>query len=588
MTYSQDRSRNIRQFLGDLENNLAVTVLLVMVVVVASLGLRTSTLVGVAVPGSFLAAILMLYGMGYSINVVVLFGLILAAGNVVDGAIVVTEYADRKMTEGLDRRSAYSLAARRMAGPIIASTATQLAAFAPLLFWPGVAGEFMKFLPISQFAALTAALLMALIFVPVLGALVGRPNGPVLRLGASPVPGTSGREAPDRSLCRRSASGPASSRQGPAAGRSCCWSPSSGTTRAMATGSSSFPRSSPRTPWCWCMPVATCRSTNRTPWSAKSSGAFWRWTEFASVYSRTGQHRAGFGRDVPPDVIGQITLEFKDWRLRRRAAEILEDVRQRTADLAGIIVELRKQKEGRADRQAGPGPAREPHAGPVAGRGRTGPARHGGGRRLRGCRGHPAAARHRMADRARSRPGGQVRAGRERRRRRRPAGHQRPEVGEFRSDDASDSEIDIVVRYPVEERSLSALDAITVPTPAGAVPISGFVTRSAQPKVNQIDRVDGERVMTVRADVAPGVLADDKVHALSAWLEAHPLGPKVSYSFKGEDEDQKESAGFPDEGLRHRPVPDGHHPADPVQQLLQLSADPDRGDHVHDRRHRSG
>ena len=162
-----------------------MTVLLVMVIVVASLGLRTSTLVGVAVPGSFLAAILMLYGMGYSINVVVLFGLILAAGNVVDGAIVVTEYADRKMTEGLDRRSAYSLAARRMAGPIIASTATQLAAFAPLLFWPGVAGEFMKFLPISQFAALSAALLMALIFVPVLGALVGRPNGPVLNLGAS-------------------------------------------------------------------------------------------------------------------------------------------------------------------------------------------------------------------------------------------------------------------------------------------------------------------------------------------------------------------------------------------------------------------
>ena len=79
-------------------------------------------------------------------------------------------------------------------------------------------------------------------------------------------------------------------------------------------------------------------------------------------------------------------------------------------------------------------------------------------------------------------------------------------VGEFRSDNNSDSEIDIVVRYPVEERSLSALDAITVPTPDGAVPISGFVTRSAQPKVNQIDRVDGERVMTVRADVAPGVL----------------------------------------------------------------------------------
>ena len=182
VSYSQDRSEDIRTMLGDLNNNLAVTVLLVMIIVVASLGVRTSILVGVAVPGSFLTGILALWLLGYTINVVVLFGLILAAGNVVDGSIVVTEYADRKMDEGVPKHRAYAQAAKRMAWPIIASTATQLAVFAPLLFWPGVVGEFMKYMPISQFTTLLAALVMALVFVPVLGALFGRKvNRPLLR-----------------------------------------------------------------------------------------------------------------------------------------------------------------------------------------------------------------------------------------------------------------------------------------------------------------------------------------------------------------------------------------------------------------------
>ncbi|HAE04007.1 MAG TPA: hypothetical protein DCG04_21690, partial [Rhodospirillaceae bacterium] len=90
-----------------------------------------------------------------TVNVVVLFALILAVGMLVDGAIVVTEYADRKLTEGVPKQTAYGMAAKRMAWPIISSTATTLAAFLPLLFWPGVVGEFMKFLPITLIATLT-------------------------------------------------------------------------------------------------------------------------------------------------------------------------------------------------------------------------------------------------------------------------------------------------------------------------------------------------------------------------------------------------------------------------------------------------
>ncbi|MCG8510993.1 MAG: efflux RND transporter permease subunit, partial [Rhodospirillales bacterium] len=176
VSFAQDKSVDIRDMLKDLQNSVIIAVLLVMIVVLGALGVRSSGLVGIAVPGSFLAAILVLSAADMTVNVVVLFGLILSVGLLVDASVVVTEYADRKMLEGEDRKTSYSMAAKRMAWPIIASTGTTLAAFFPLLFWTGVVGEFMKFLPITVLTVLSAALVMALIFVPTLGSYFGRPG----------------------------------------------------------------------------------------------------------------------------------------------------------------------------------------------------------------------------------------------------------------------------------------------------------------------------------------------------------------------------------------------------------------------------
>ena len=120
--------------LKDLQNNMISAVLLVMVVIIATLGFRSAFLVGVAIPGAFLSGVLFLYMTGFTVNTVVLFALIMSVGMLVDGAVVVTEYADRKLAEGHDKVSAYKSASLRMAWPIIASTMTTLAAFAPLLF----------------------------------------------------------------------------------------------------------------------------------------------------------------------------------------------------------------------------------------------------------------------------------------------------------------------------------------------------------------------------------------------------------------------------------------------------------------------
>lgn len=127
VTFSQDKSEDIRSMLNDLQNNIISAIILVMIVVISALGVRTAGLVGLSIPGSFLIGILYMYLFGLTINIVVLFGLILAVGMLVDGAIVVTEFADRKMAEGIHKKDAYALAAKRMAWPIIASTATTLA-----------------------------------------------------------------------------------------------------------------------------------------------------------------------------------------------------------------------------------------------------------------------------------------------------------------------------------------------------------------------------------------------------------------------------------------------------------------------------
>src|SRR6516165_1124134 len=161
VTFTQDKSKIIRQMLGDLQNSFAT-------------GFRASLFIGIAIPASFLAGVLGLGLAGLTVNIVVLFSLILAVGMLVDDAIIVSEFAERRMSEGMPPRDAYALAAKRMSGPVIAATATRIAAFSPLLFWPGVVGQFMKYLPITLIATLSASLAVALFFTPTLGALLGK------------------------------------------------------------------------------------------------------------------------------------------------------------------------------------------------------------------------------------------------------------------------------------------------------------------------------------------------------------------------------------------------------------------------------
>ncbi|TMM54252.1 efflux RND transporter permease subunit [Sulfitobacter sabulilitoris] len=171
---SNDQSRIVDSMVQQLQGSVFTAIALVMIVVLAALGIRAALLVGFAIPTSFLLCFAFLALMGISISNIVMFGLILAVGMLVDGAIVVVEYADARQKEGVGPMHAYVEAAKRMFWPIISSTATTLCAFLPMLFWPGVPGEFMGMLPVTLIFVLSASLVVALIYLPVMGGVTGR------------------------------------------------------------------------------------------------------------------------------------------------------------------------------------------------------------------------------------------------------------------------------------------------------------------------------------------------------------------------------------------------------------------------------
>ncbi|MDH5737554.1 MAG: efflux RND transporter permease subunit, partial [Gammaproteobacteria bacterium] len=177
ISYIADQAPDTLEQITTLQGNISTAMFLVLTVVVAAVGLRSGLLVALGIPFSFLFAFIVLQWMDYTYNFMVMFGMLLGLGMLIDGAIVVVEMANRKISEGSNSRDAYVYSVKRMFWPVMASVATTLAAFLPLLFWPGVTGGFMRYLPVTVFAVLIGSLAYALLFAPVLGVLISDNRG---------------------------------------------------------------------------------------------------------------------------------------------------------------------------------------------------------------------------------------------------------------------------------------------------------------------------------------------------------------------------------------------------------------------------
>ena len=168
VSITSDMSADIGDMVSSLQNNIISGLILIVGVLLFVLGLRTSIFVALSIPTSMFLSFVVLWAIGVSMNMVVLFSLILALGMLVDNAIVIVENIYRFIEEGWDRRTAAKKATGEVAVPVIAATATTLAAFTPLLFWPGMAGQFMRYLPLTLIVTLSSSLFVALVIVPTL------------------------------------------------------------------------------------------------------------------------------------------------------------------------------------------------------------------------------------------------------------------------------------------------------------------------------------------------------------------------------------------------------------------------------------
>ncbi len=541
--YSQDESGKIRDMLGDLENNVIAAVLLVMLVIILSLGWRSSLLVGIAVPGSFLMGILFIALQGYTINIVVLFALILSVGMLVDGAIIVAEYADQKMNEGAPPKEAFIEAAKRMTWPVISSIATIIVAFMPLLFWPGIVGQFMKFLPLTLIATLTGSIVMALIFLPTLGAIFGK----------RPKKKTNHQEEwyikHYRIFLQKALEKP-----GTILGKIM------GSVVAVLFiysflnhGTQFFPSIEPDNAAIQVRAQGNLSVDEKNDLVKLVEDRIQDMGEFKSIYTNTdvGSNNSKKSSSPPEDTIGTITLEFVDWQHRRKADKVLKEVLERTQDIPGIVVQIDEEK-------AGPPTGKPLHiefssripdnllatVGTVRNYIDTLP----GLKSVEDTRPIPGFEWAIKIDREKAALFGSNVA----------------DVGQgvrlisngvvldtFRPDDSRD-EIDILVRFPKEYRNLTQLEnlfiqftkGIVPPFKFGVAPISSFTTQFLQPKLDTINRVDGTRVYKITAELEKGFLGPQKIAEVQQWLKENPQDPTIRIHFKGEDKDQQETSAF--------------------------------------------
>ncbi len=549
-----DASDWIHRSLGQLQSAIMTAISLVMIVIVAALGLRSGLLVGFAIPSSFMLGFLLLAFTGQTVNMMVMFGMVIAVGILVDGAIVVVEYADRKMSEGFHRKEAYALAAKRMWWPIISSTATTLAAFTPMLLWPGVSGEFMKFLPITLIYVLTASLFMALLFLPVLGSIVGRPqegNEDTMKALAAAeggdlnaIGGATGLYVKFISFCVHRVS------------TSLIVSGSAFVLLfgifiyygANNYGTQFFVETEPEF-----INVFVGARGNLSAEEARDlvidvEEQILAIDGIRSISTSTSTGGAGggspFGGGSPLDQIGNMFVQLEPYGERRSGTAIIQDMREFANSVPGLWVEVRPMEQGpptgkdvQVELRSENGDALLATMSAISDH-----MRHDveGLIEIEDTRPLPGIEWELDVDREQaSRFGADITS----------IGSTVQLVtngiliGRYRPDDADD-EVDIRARFPDNARSIDQLDQLRVQTREGLIPLSNFVTRRAVPRITQIDRIDGLRVMSVRANVEEGLLPDDVIRDLQAWVGEQGFNPRVQIRFRGASEEQAESGEF--------------------------------------------
>ena len=547
VSYLADQAPDTLDQINTLQGNISTAMFLVLTIVVAAVGVRSGLLVALGIPFSFLFAFIVVSALGYTYNFMVMFGMLLGLGMLIDGAIVVVELADRSMNEGKSPREAYLYATRRMFWPVLASTGTTLAAFLPLMFWPGVTGGFMKYLPVTVFAVLFGSLAYALVFAPVLGSLISKPvqnktdsNAAALEAGRyEDLRGFLAFYYRILDFTTRHAFIVI------------------GITLALlfsiiqvyskaGNGTQFFTEVDPTFAGINVAAKGNYSASELNDIVVDVEDRIRQVENYKSLYTRSGSGgvSAGPGGGRSADQIGSMFIELSDRRSRELNGWEVEDTyRAAIADIPGVRAEMRKIEQGP--------PVGKDIQIQIAGDDLSILAQET--RRLSAYMSSLDSLRD--VDDTAPVPGIDWEISLDRGKAAMMGADLTSVgaaiqlitngvlVGKYRPDDVAD-EVDIRIRYPEEYRNISRLDDLRISTPNGQVPLSSFVSREPKPKLSSIFRQDGERIMYVRANTVAGVLPEEMVEKISAWLETAKLDRTLKVIFKGANEEQNDSLAF--------------------------------------------
>lgn len=544
--YSQDKSHDIKDMIVDLENNIIIGIMLVVIVVIMSVGTRSALLISLSIPTSFFAGILLLDLFGLSLNVVVLFSLILTIGMIVDDAIVVSEYADRLMLNGASAEVAFIQSAKRMLWPIVTSTLVKIVVFLPLLFWPGVIGQFMVYMPITVIAILGSSLIFALFFQPTLGPLFGKPSPAHADI-------SEGLHAADHGDLEKLTG---VSRKYKQLLELVLSKPKKFVLTIVGSmvlvnivfallgpGLEFFPKIEPT------MAVMTVQSPGNLSLHEKDmilKQIEERVANFKNEIKIFEAEAGDFTRsnNTPKNTIITAFLEFENWKNRRKAYIILGELTEKLKDIPGITFQFIEAKEGP--------PADKPIQINVTGRNPekltevaaslikimrddkefidVEDSRDFGSIEWQLIPDRIEAARYGVDVNT---VGNLIRLVTD-----------GLKISTYRPDD-TDDEVDILLRFPKEDRSVSALNSFNIINSMGQkIPISNIIERKPAVAISSINKINKEQVIKIKANVPHGVLVDSKVRLLKEWVAKNVDSTELEVRFAGEDEDMQETSIF--------------------------------------------
>ena len=547
-TYVMDMRDMMKKNVNSLQGNILMATIFVIFVTMLALGIRSSLIVGSGIPVSILIALFVMYVMGYDYNFMVIFGILVALGMLIDGSLVVVELADRKMLEGFNKQEAYIYSAKRMFWPIVASAATTLAVFIPLFFWPGVSGQFMRVLPITIFVVLTVALIFSLMFVPVIGSVFGRPSNAsssaFKKLGSDQnfnLDQISGYIGFYVGILNKLIKRPITTlllifsiifiiissffNYGKGMIFFNAGDPYFGEVKIHARGNLSIEEVNKLT-----SDVEDIVSSH---------------PGVMNYFLQTGQFSGvSRGGGSSEDLIASAFFEFKDRSKRENGHKVIAQIREEFSDIKGIKIEISEMSGGPPigkDIQIRiTGPSSESLI-PI-----TKEIRNYIDEDVEGLVGIedtlpvPLVNWELIIDKPKASQFGAdvftigkavslVTNG--------------IMIGKYRPDDVDD-EVEIYVRYPANERSIDQLDNVMVETTSGKVPISNFVEKKPKQNVSYIRRWDARNAMYIKANVEEGTIAGTKVSQISDWVDTQAFPPYINVEFGGENEEQQKSMKF--------------------------------------------